>query len=315
MKRARKRRAQKSGRTNPKKKRVSTSKVFVATLAMLAVGGGGYLLYNRLRRNPTMLSNEDGGTPIIINNNIPTASIAKTSSSSRNDSFPLKRGSRGARVTQLQQALANKIGSAAMTANGGIDGQFGPGTANALKTAGYGEVIDEATLNRIVGTMAVAASSALEPATHALTLYRAAQSRNLDNVLMALRALASTADYSAVNTYYRNIGLVEKTIVTDLLEIAFQGNEQAREAVKKEFLRMGLKVSDAGTWSLTGVPIYRDLITIRPTFVLDTNNNRVPVPTNMVLGDEVRVENGMTWVKGIDSRIFRVPTQDVMYTR
>ncbi|MBT1688881.1 hypothetical protein [Dawidia soli] len=298
-------------------KGISTSRVFVAALAVIAVGGAGYLLYSRLRRNPTLLRSDNDSSPIIINNNMPAStSIAKASTSTnRNDAFPLKRGSRGARVTQLQQAIANKIGVSVMNANGGIDGQFGQGTANALKIAGYGEVIDETTFKMIVAASALSVSSIGEASTQARILYNAARAKNLEAVISALRGMHSTTDYSAVNSYYKLIDIVGKTIVTDLLDYAFQGNEEARNTLKTEFLRIGLKVNDSGVWSLQGFALYRDVVTMRPTFVIDTQDNRIPVQANAVLGDELRVENGMTWVRSIDNSIFRVPTQDIKYTR
>ncbi|QLH33378.1 MAG: hypothetical protein HWD62_14050 [Cyclobacteriaceae bacterium] len=77
---------------------------------------------------------------------------------------------------------------------------------------------------------------------------------------------------------------------------------------------MGLKVSSTGTWSLQGIRLYRDLITIRESVVMDNKGNRIPVRRNTILGDEVEVANGMTWFKSIDNSILKVPTQDVTYT-
>ena len=77
---------------------------------------------------------------------------------------------------------------------------------------------------------------------------------------------------------------------------------------------MGLKVSSTGTWSLQGIRLYKDLITIRETVVIDARNNRIPVRKNTILGDELEVANGMTWFKSIDNSVLKVPTQDVKYT-
>jgi lysozyme family protein len=90
----------------------------------------------------------DNNDTIIINNTLPASFSTFTSKvlSSASDSFPLKRGSRGTRVTMLQQALAKTTPSIM------IDGQFGPQTAGALKTAGYPEIVDETLFNKITGS-------------------------------------------------------------------------------------------------------------------------------------------------------------------
>jgi hypothetical protein len=189
-------------KTKKPPKKVKPSKVFIYALALAALGGGGYLVYDRLRRKKLITSDDAGGSAsdtILINNYIPaTTSTAVTSKSTKgNDSFPLKRGSRGTRVAALQQGLARIIGNAAMTANGGIDGQFGPGTANALKLAGYGEVVDETAFNKITG--GTVAQIVFNPADIALRLYRAAQSKDVSLTLAILKEIGIVSEYSAVS--------------------------------------------------------------------------------------------------------------------
>lgn len=292
--------------------KVKPAKIFLYALGVVAFGGGAYLLYDRLKRKQVTVYDNTQETPnIIINNNLPTTSSSK-SVSVRNDNFPLKRGSVGSRVTALQQALAKIIGLDTMNANGGIDGQFGPGTANALKIAGYGEPISESTFNTIVGK-ADSGSVAINPSMVAQNLYRAAQAKNLANVIGSLKQIKNVSDYSSVNDYYKSIPIISKTIVNDLLNYSFANNASAKEQIKNEFLRIGLKVNDSGVWSLQGIRLYNDLITIRPTVVTDGHNNRITVPRNTILGDEIKVANGTTWFRTVDSGVLRVPTQDVKY--
>lgn len=298
--------------------KLKPGKVFIYALALAALSGGGYLMYDRMKRKKLTDQNRlaDEADTIIINNNIPAsyASSGSRSGSISSNSFPLKRGSRGSRVTALQQALSKIIGEAAMNANGGIDGQFGGGTANALKMAGYPEVIDEAMFSKLNGSSTQTIQIIFNPADLATKLYRAVQSKNLDGALTQLKQIKSVADYSSVNDYYKKQGFISKTIVTDILDFAFKSNENAKEQVRSEFQRMGLKVNDSGRWSLQGVPLFKDLITLRETFVIDTQNNRIPVRKNTILGDEIKVQNGMTWFKSIDNSFLKVPTQDVKYT-
>lgn len=308
--------AEQSTRKAPQKK-VKPSKVFIYALALAALGGGGYLLYDRFRRRKAAATGDNvtgsASDTIMINNYLPATTAAVAKSSSGSDAFPLKRGSRGSRVTALQQGLARIIGTAAMNANGGVDGQFGPGTATALKQAGYGEIVDEATFNKITGGVTVA-QVVFNPSDIANRLYRAAQSKTLSLTLAILKEIKSVSEYSAVNDYYKKQTIVSKTVVNDLLSYAFVNDESAKSQLKNEFLRIGLKMNSSGTWTLQGLRLYKDLITLRETVVTDTRNNRIPVKRNTILGDEIKIENGLTWFRSVDDSVLSVPTQDVSYT-
>lgn len=297
-----------------KKRGVKPAKVFIYALALAALGGGGYLVYDRVKRKKAVeqnqLPSDNNSDTIIINNSLPTSISSFTSKmlSSASDSFPLKRGSKGTRVTALQQALSKTTPSIL------IDGQFGPQTAAALKNAGYPEIVEEALFDKITGGSKNTVQVVFNPSSLALILYSAAQSKNISQVLSVLKQLKSVAEYSAVNEYYKKQGFISKTIVNDLLEYAFKSNEASKVQIRNEFLRIGLKVSSTGTWSLQGLRLYKDLITIRETVVTDSRNNRIPVRRNTILGDELEVANGMTWFKSIDDSILNVATQDVKYT-
>ena len=296
------------------KKGAAKARVFIYALALAALGGGGYLVYNRIKRKKKLAEQNqlpsDNNDTIIINNTLPASFSTFTSKvlSSASDSFPLKRGSRGTRVTMLQQALAKTTPSIM------IDGQFGPQTAGALKTAGYPEIVDETLFNKIIGSAKGSVQVVFNPSALAESLYKGAQAKNLAQVMDILKQLKSVTEYSAVNEYYKKQSFISKTIVTDLLEYAFKSNEAAKVQIRNEFLRIGLKVSSTGTWSLQGIRLYKDLVTIRETVVTDARNNRIPVRRNTILGDELEVANGMTWFKSIDNSILKVPTQDVKYT-
>jgi len=300
-------------KSQAKKGAVKPTKVFIYALALAALGGGGYLVYDRIKRKKLIEQNQSSSgsnETIIINNTLPSSfsTFASKVLSSTSDSFPLKKGSRGSRVTMLQQALAKSNPSIL------IDGQFGPQTAGALKSAGYSEVVDETLFNKITGVSSGSLMVVFNPASLASSLYSEAQSKNLEQVIGVLRQLRTVSDYSSVNEYYKKQSFIARTIVTDLLDYAFKSNEAAKTQIKNEFLRMGLKVSHTGSWSLQGIRLYKDLITIRATVVTDGQNNRIPVRRNTILGDELEVANGMTWFRSIDNSTLRVPTQDVKYT-
>jgi len=293
---------------------VKPAKVFIYALALAALGGSGYLVYGRIRRkklaDQNQIPSDNNSDTITINNSLLASYNPFTSKmlTLASDNFPLKRGSRGSRVTILQQALSKTTPSIL------IDGIFGSQTAGALKTAGYPEIVDETLFNKITGTSNGNVQVIFNPSSLASSLYKAAQNKNLGEVLIALKQVKSVPDYSSVNDYYKKQSFISKTIVTDLLEYAFKSSEAAKEQIRNEFLRMGLKVSGSGTWSLQGIRLYKDLITIRETVVTDSQNNRIPVRRNTILGDEMEVANGMTMFKSIDNSILKVPTQDVKYT-
>lgn len=304
-----------SGKRKPARKptRLSPARIFIYALALATLGGGGYLVYDRIRRkkqsdpNPSV---PDSSDTIIINNTLPSSYINTTASgrtiTGSTDGFPLKKGSRGARVSLLQQALAKSTPSIL------VDGIFGSQTASALKAAGYPETVDEVLFNRITASTNV--QVVFNPSALAGNLYKAAQAKSLADVLSMLRQVKSTVEYAAVNEYYKKQSFIARTIVTDLLEYAFKNDIAAREQLRAEFLRIGLKVNSSGTWSLQGLKLYKDIITLRATVVIDSQSNRIPVRKNTILGDELEVANGMTFFRSIDNTILKVPTQDVTYT-
>ena len=310
------------GSASTPKKKVRPSRVFIYALALAALGGGGYLLYDHFRRKKLAQGNNSevtdagsfsdsvytGNSATSANARTVSNSTAKKKSSAGNDDFPLKKGSKGARVVQLQQALMKK--NAYIKA----DGKFGTATQAALKALGYSDTVDEATFAKLTGADSFALRIVFDPNDLAKKLLSAASRRNNDDVLYILRQIKSVADYTAVNEYFKKLQLISKTIVTHLLDYAFKEDAAALQRIKAEFLRIGLKVNEAGIWSLQGIQLYKDLITLRPTVVIDRWGNRIPVNGNTILGDEVKIENGMTWFRSVDRTILKVPTQDVKYS-
>jgi hypothetical protein len=305
-------------KANTSKRSVRPSRIFIYALALAALGGGGYLVYDHFRRKKLTASNssnsfdtvtahESVNANTVYTSDTTTASKKKTTTrTTANDDFPLKKGSKGARVVQLQEALIKK--GAAIKA----DGIFGAATLSALKTQGYSNTVDETAFTKLTGSES-ALRIVFNPADLAKKLLSAANRSNDDDVLYILRQINTVNEYTAVNEQYKKQLLIAKTIVTHLLDYAFKDDEAARELIKVEFLRIGLKVNEAGKWSLQGIQLYKDLITLRPTVVIDNWNNRIPVKGNTILGDEVKIENGMTWFRSVDRTILKVPTQDVRY--
>jgi hypothetical protein len=278
----------------------SGAKAFFVTLGIGAAVGGFILVRKALAKNK-----------------IPAEQVKKLpekSTKTGNDNFPLRYGSMGSRVRQLQEALKRILGEATLLNYTRVDGDFRSGTEGALKAAGLPVVVDEATFNRLTsgGTLL---PEAFSPDKLATSLLSYARSKNFDGVMGILKQLKTTNDYSAVNEPFKakQYGAA-LSIVTYLLDESFPDNTAAKEQIKAEFRRMGLKES-AGKWSLSGIRLYRDIITLTSTFVKDAANRKIPVSRNTILGEEVSVSNGMTWFKDINQQIYSVPTRDVAYAK
>ncbi|MTI23078.1 peptidoglycan-binding protein [Fulvivirga sp. RKSG066] len=242
----------------PKQKTGVQRKYIIYGLGAGAVLGGGYLLYNYLQDRAVM----QRGQGLTVNNIIPAlpASVPRTTSSSF---FPLRSGSRGELVKQLQQGLlrlggesASHIRSTSIRPDGTPDGVFGGGTEKALRAAGYSTTVSESTFSKIVGSSTSAQSSTLSSKAIADELLKAANSRNLFAALAALKQMQNTNDYLAVRSHFSNaiVGGVRVTSpVNALLSVAFKNNEPAKVKIRAEFIRMGLKQSPSGTWTLSGL--------------------------------------------------------------
>lgn len=214
----------------------------------------------------------------------PTKKKTSKPATSRNDSFPLKKGSKGENVKALQQALIDKYGKSILPKYG-ADGDFGSEMVAALKKAGLPEQVTESTFNVITS------ASALDPKKAAMDLYKAASSKDFAKAIDALKQLKNVNDYKAVSPHFLNYrigGNVRQTIVTGLTN-TFSKPEQ-KDQLRMEFLRMGLNY-DGNKWSLSGIDSPAIITTI-PTLVWKDKQTSIQVPASMVLGREISRKAG-----------------------
>jgi peptidoglycan hydrolase-like protein with peptidoglycan-binding domain len=309
------------------KKPMTKKQALMLGAGILAAGGGIYLVVNEMKKRREQynavspMSSEEVFMP--VNVSTPGINPGKTSLPGRNipspvisDNFPLRSGSQGERVRKLQSALETILGTTAFKKFTAIDGKFGKGTIAALKAAKLSTVIDEPTFNKLTQHSPTISSSGLNVNTVAASLYRFASGKNFDSVMQQLRQLNSVEDYQAVNKRFIALQVfsVSKSIVTYLLD-AFSSNSTAKEQIKDEFRRIGLQQKDDGKWSLAGIHTYKDIKTIHTTYVSDTNNFKIPVQANTILGSEISIQNGMTKFKSVDGNIYTVPTQSITYVK
>lgn len=289
-------------------------KILLISLSIGALGALGFLGYRRymqLKAQPDNGGNSHEPLPEPDFSSSPgssassgTATLPRTNSSKAKDEFPLKVGSRGERVKQMQSALIAAYGPV----NGGADGIFGKATEAALKKAGYSTSVDETTFNVIVGST----GSSFDPQEVAKAIFSAITlSSSLPKVIAQLKKLKSVTDYSAVNETFKNyrIGGVRKTLVNGLLS-AFP-KENDKQQIRIEFSRMGLKY-DGKTWSLAGIDAAR-IITIRPSVVWKDFSKPLKVPANMVLGVPISEKDGYTLFQGFNNDQFLIQTSSIKY--
>ncbi len=116
-------------------------KIILIGLSVLGTGVAGFLGWNYLKKKKA--NQEEDTTSFTETASVNTAPV-------KNDSFPLKRGSKGNRVTQLQNALVKKFG-ASILPKYGVDGMFGKEVEAALVRAKLPTSINESTYNSFVG--------------------------------------------------------------------------------------------------------------------------------------------------------------------
>lgn len=236
--------------------------------------------------------------------NSPFISTSKTTTSSRNDDFPLKKGSKGANVKAVQQALIAKYGSSILPKYG-ADGDFGSEMVSALKKAGLPESIDETTFNVLVK------GSSPDSSATAAQLYSAVSKKDFNKAIALLKTLRNTTDYKAVSDVFANYRLngVRQTLVNGMLN-SFT-NEQQKQSIRLALSNMGLKYNGS-KWSLSGFDKSYMLITLRASRVWKDPKTSVPVPANMVLGKEVTKRGSYTLFEN-DKQLFLVESQHVRY--
>ncbi len=296
----------KSNSTAKKGVAFTPERIFFYTLGLGVVGGALWMAWQSFRKK------DNAGTTdtSTVNTGTDTSFKSKT----RDDRFPLQRGSKGMRVMMLQQALAIILNDKNFASYGGVDGDFGPKTESAVKAAGYPSVIDEEIYNKITSVVTGNLYISFNPSTVADRLYGQAQLQNAEGVLAELKKINSTSQYSSVNDYYKKKGLVSKTIVTDLLNNSFKSDPDTKTQIKEEFTRIGLKQNtDSGKWTLSGIRIVKDIITLGDTFVKDLQGNYILVKKNVILGAEKKKSNGYTQFESLQGRVYSVPTEMVGY--
>lgn len=302
------------------------SNIPLTTLAIGAAGVIGYLglqfwkkhkagkaanLDNELDKIQPVIPNETKKPPIQPFNPKPYTPPADTdahsggsSSSSRNDSFPLKKGSKGDMVRQMQQALIDKYG-ASILPKYGADGDFGSETVAALKKKGLPAVVSESVFNVITQSGGGESTGNL-----AEQLHQAASSKSFSTVISLLKKIGSKDQYQQVSNGFMKmrLGGVRQTLVNGMLS-SFH-DEGQKQQIRMEFIRMGLQYRN-NKFSLSGFD-GRPLVTKVAATVWTSPTESVQVPAQMVIGNEVTTRLDYTLFEN-NSKYYLIKTEAVRY--
>ena len=215
--------------------------------------------------------------------------------------FPLKKGSKGANVRALQDALISTYGKTILPKYGS-DGDFGKELVAALKKLKYPATISESLFHVITGGNATQSSMALQ-------FYSALNKNDYTATMTLLQKLKTKADYTTVSNEflkYRLHGGVRQTLVNGTLN-TFSDKEQ-KQNIRLEFIRMGLKYNGK-KWSLDGIGGAK-IITTVPTQIWLDGFNSMQVPQNMILGLAMAERLDFTLFEN-NNRYFLVKTNDI----
>jgi len=277
-------------------------KIVLIGLSVLATGTLGYFGYQYWKEKKEAASSSipdlDLTPPSNSSFNLPTTPVK------RNDDFPLKKGSKGTRVKQLQDALIEKYGKQVLPKYG-ADGDFGNELSTALAKQNYPASVDENTFNVIVQ------GGGLDADATATGLYKAATKKDFQNTIKFLQKLKSKEDYTSVSESFKNnfrINGVRQTLVNGILNSFL--NEKQKQSIRLQFTRMGLNY-DGNKWSLSGLET-PSIITKQTTIVWEHPNKGIKVPANLVLGNEITQRGEYTLFEN-KGKHFLVETKTINY--
>lgn len=296
----------------------NTGKYLLIGFGIVALSGGIYYLVNRGKSNSSLVSND-----LLVPTEDEDEPKPSASSGGGSSGFPLKRGSRGDLVKNVQQMLIQKYG-ATILPKYGADGIWGSEMDMALISKGLPTNIDADTFTQLITGEAVPASTAttapaadkpkFNPELLATNLRLAILDNNLDKALTSLSKIYTVKGYSMVNEEFKKvrIGGVRKTIVNALLTKFYQDSQKKK--LNEQFYRMGLKY-DGSQWSLSGVgQILCDQIkSISPTRVWNAKGTAINVPRHTILGEFLDGKNGITRFQTLDGQILYTNTKCICY--
>jgi peptidoglycan hydrolase-like protein with peptidoglycan-binding domain len=265
----------------------SNKKTYVVlgiALGTLSLAGFGYWYYKG-RKGATVENKDTDLFHNIANNETTNSPIhnTKPSTSTSNNSFPIKLNSKGDLVKQIQNELIKKYGNTILPKYG-ADGYFGKELETALISKGFSKTIDLANFNKVIALNTSVSEPLVIPPIKGLS--EAAQekidiakniwlysiTKNLTALLEQLKRMASIDEYKGVNDLFKTIRLqgVRQTIVNGTLN-SFS-DDTSKQFIRQEFTRIGLKY-DGDKWTLSGF-FKRQIFTKHPTVIRNRSKKK-----------------------------------------
>jgi hypothetical protein len=227
-----------------------------------------------------------------------------------NNGFPIKRGSSGLNVKLLQQAINKLLKNRKIVE----DGSFGRETESALvelkQTPPF--EFDEQRFRVFTASLRPGGAIPVNAKAVGLLLYKYWSNADFIRSLAALKLLNSTTQYSEANDYFKNNQLPggRVSIVTGLISKFTQENQ--RQLIRAEFLRIGLKLNADGKWSLSGFDLPLFLKTIRTTQLTYPTGQAVNIPANVVVGSKIGKTGEYTVIKTAEGLTVSILTKDLI---
>jgi hypothetical protein len=288
----------------------------LGTVVVVGTGAFFYLQYQKRKARGASIKDA------LLPENLPLPSLPspKPNRSNVSDGFPLRKGSRGALVKDLQKALISKYGESILPRYG-ADGDFGAETLNALTSRGLPTIITSEIFTELIKGSSSTQTSSANSSTASLysklasAFHSSIFRQNFSYAIQSLKKIRDVASYSKVNAFFkkhRGAGMVRKTLVTALLD-RFNTSSQKKQ-INAQLYRMGLKY-DGSKWALSGLhnlAIDR-LVTTEPTKVWDVTGKTMTVPKNTVLGEYIDGGNGITIFETLDRKRLYVKTTSISY--
>jgi hypothetical protein len=262
------------------------------------------------------------------------------SSSTTTSNFPIKKGSRGEFVKNLQNALIQKYGASVLPKYG-ADGVWGSELTKALTDNKLKTVIDNTTYTDYVTGNFNSQPSTIDPSKTTASsgivtkvfnsiipswvtnpslkigwqLFDAAKAKNIDATITLLKQIANVNDYGTASQGfqlrpYQLIPLHRFTLVSGLFD-AFSDSQDKKNKIREQLRRMGLvehvKNSDAAnydsSWTLSGLgSVLKNVRTKMKAIITDGFNIRMEIPPHTLLGRWLSSGNGYTRFRSFDGR-------------
>ncbi|WP_343636283.1 hypothetical protein [Fluviicola sp.] len=299
------------------------TKYLLIGAGVLALGTGGYFLYQHLTKKGTQEAVDDF-TEKVEDNQLPTGSGKPKIPSGykpkpATTTFPIKMKSKGALVKNVQSALLKKYPEA--LPKYGADGYFGKELQTALTKHGISTTIDKELYDQILSGKAFKGSgnddsneTPLSPDSIADLLYSGIIQTNIDTCLRALWKIKGVKGYTKVNEVFKTkrIDGVRKTIATALSH-AFPDDPE-RKKYRAQLYTIGLKWRN-DQWALSGLSAEPEnrLITVKRTKIWDNTGNFLMIPNGTIIGTLLSAKNGLTEFLTIDGRNLFVDTTAIRY--